>query len=118
MKQRLIQIAEDCPVDRGIVQKIPVHVIQYEELSKHPYKYDEKNFHEQVNLIRRGKKPGELKLKKYTIRRNPLPKKYGWGIHVNEDGKLALVGCETKKYKELEKDPNVKKTRVSRNKKI
>ncbi len=58
MRQKLIQIAEDCPVDKGIIpipkrEKDPIYFIQFEELVKYPYGYDEKIFHEQVNLVRR-----------------------------------------------------------------
>jgi hypothetical protein len=47
-----------------------------------------------------------------------LSKKYGWGVHVNEEGKLALVGCETEKYKQLTKDVLVDKVKAYRSKKV
>ncbi|MNE62113.1 hypothetical protein D3C80_1573770 [compost metagenome] len=28
-----------------------------------------------------------------------LPKKYGWGIHFNAEGKLALVSVESEQYR-------------------
>jgi len=59
-------------------------------LSKNPYKYTELEFYRQVHHVRRGKP--ELKIEDYDIRRNDLCKKYGWGIHIDESGRLALVG--------------------------
>jgi hypothetical protein len=35
-----------------------------------------------------------------------LPKKYGWGIHFNEHGKIALNGTETAEYKEFIRNSN------------
>jgi hypothetical protein len=122
MKQKLIQVAEDCPVSQGTIPATKrevetIAMIQYDELTKYPYQYNEQEFHEQVNLVRRGKKSGEVNLGRYDIRRNALSKKYGWGIHINEEGKLALVGCETYKYKQLEQDILVDKVKSYRIKK-
>ncbi|GBG06305.1 hypothetical protein PAT3040_00827 [Paenibacillus agaridevorans] len=30
-----------------------------------------------------------------------LPKKFGWGVHYNDEGKIALYGKETEKYQNL-----------------
>ncbi len=38
------------------------------------------------------------------MRSSALPKRYGWGVHSNEDGKLALVAVEDAKYKKLSSD--------------
>jgi hypothetical protein len=43
------------------------------------------------------------------LRGSPLVKPYGWGIHHRADGKVALVGRETKQYAALVEDPAVKK---------
>lgn len=100
-RNALIQVAEDCHAEKGIAPepKSKIAYIGYDELSKNPYKYSKLEFYKQVHHVRRGKL--ELKIETYNIRRNDLCKKYGWGIHINESGKLALVGCETEKYREL-----------------
>jgi hypothetical protein len=123
MKQKLIQVAEDCPVSCGTVpttkrEHETIPMIQYNELLTRPYYCSEKEFQEQVHLARRGKNKGEVNLGRYDIRRNALSKKYGWGVHVNEEGKLALVGCETEKYKQLTKDVLVDKVKAYRSKKV
>ncbi len=105
----LIQVAEDCQVEKGTVpdSKNEIAYIGYDELSKNPYKYTTLEFYRQVHHVRRGKP--ELKIETYDIRRNDLCKKYGWGIHIDESDRLALVGCETKKYKELFNDILIEK---------
>ena len=35
------------------------------------------------------------------LRASPLPKTYGWGLHFDADGRIALVGVETPEYAEL-----------------
>jgi hypothetical protein len=42
------------------------------------------------------------------MRASPLPKSYGWGLHFDAKGRVALVGVETKQYARLAKDPSVK----------
>lgn len=114
----LIQVAEDCPAQKGLTpdSKNEIAYIGYDELSKNPYKYTELEFYRQVHHVCRSKP--ELKIETYDIRRSVLCKKYGWGIHIDESGRLALVGCETEKYKELlnnilvDKVNSFKKSRV------
>ena len=118
-KNVLIEIAEDCGIKRGTIPETEkssdtITMIQYDELSKNPYKYNEYEFQKQVHHIRREKP--ELNIDKYDIRRSELCKKYGWGIHINEEGKVALVGAETDQYKALQVNPSIKK--VSAYKKV
>jgi hypothetical protein len=114
-RNALILVAEDCTAIKGTVPqpKDKIAYIGYDELSKNPYKYTELEFYRQVHHIRRGKP--ELKIESYDIRRNALCKKYGWGIHINESGALALVGCKTNKYKELLKNVMIDKINAFRN---
>ena len=89
-------------------------MIEYEELSNNPYKYTYEELKHRVHIERRGKKLGELKLDSYRLTRSQFLKKWGWGIHIDRNGKLALVGCETSKYKQLLNDTSVDKKRAYR----
>jgi hypothetical protein len=113
----LIQIAEDSLVDEGVIpeKKETIVFVQYDELSKNPYRYTEDEFQQQVHYVRRGKKG--LKIDKYDLRRSRLCKEYGWGIHIDRVGRVALVGCETQKYRDLGKNPLVNKVKAYRRKK-
>lgn len=38
----------------------------------------------------------------------PLTKRYGWGVHSNSEGKVAIFPIESDEYKKLVKDKNLK----------
>jgi len=101
LRNVLVKVAEDRPVQKGTVpgRSDVISHIGYDELSKNPYVYTQLEFYHQVHHIRRNKP--DLKIESYNIKRNSLCKKYGWGIHINELGKLAIFGCETEDYKKL-----------------
>jgi hypothetical protein len=75
-KDTLILVSADCPVEHGVVPTAgkagkPAHVIQYELLSKpHP-----------------------------CLRASMLPKKFGWGVHYDSEGRIALYGKESPEYR-------------------
>jgi hypothetical protein len=37
-----------------------------------------------------------------------LTKRYGWGVHSDKDGKIALYGCETTEYEKFSNDNSLK----------
>lgn len=39
------------------------------------------------------------------LRASPLVKNYGWGLHHDAKGRIALVGSETARFQELVADP-------------
>jgi hypothetical protein len=48
------------------------------------------------------------------LRVSPLAKRYGWGIHNDADGKVALVGVDSSEYQRLMKDPRTTKVKAFR----
>lgn len=101
--REFILVAPDCPVDKGTVPQgkragKPIVVHQYEVLSQHPYKYTERELSDEVHIVRRGKQEGDLKRDEYDLKKSRLAKEFGWGLHYNEDRKLAVLGCETLEY--------------------
>ena len=120
-REELIEKAADSTAVRGEEPpdsgaKKTVARISYEVLSDNPYKFSEREFYREVHVVRRGRP--DLKLESYNIKKLTLVKKYGWGIHRDSVGKLALVACESRKCKELLADTRVKKTRAYRNKSL
>jgi len=83
--------------------------LQYELISKNPYEFTSDALLFQVHAMRQDLLPSELKEAEQLffskgqacLRASPLTKKYGWGIHCNADGKIALYGCETEDYQQL-----------------
>lgn len=41
------------------------------------------------------------------MRASALPKTYGWGLHFDDHGRVALVGVETDRYRQLASDPSL-----------
>lgn len=117
-----IQIADDCPQTEGVAppvrgEKPSVAVLEYELLSKNPYKHTHEELLFIVHVTRLGLTPDDLKLRGKQIhaelfskphpcmRASPLPKRYGWGIHHDAQGRIALVGAGTQAYDNLISGP-------------
>lgn len=114
-QEELIEIAEDCPADHAVEppndrpSKTRAR-IAYEILSEHPYQYTEIEFFHELDVVRRNKP--NAKIESYQIKRSPLAQTYGWGIHRNQQGELALVAMESNRYRELQ--GTVKRTKSYR----
>lgn len=114
-----VQVAPDCPVTSSMVPtnkkgaKPSIHVLQYELLSQNPYRFTLEDLIYEVH-IRHKEIPAEqieenaadirteLFQKSYPcMRASMLAKKYGWGVHYDQEGKLALYGMETEEYRQF-----------------
>jgi hypothetical protein len=125
----LIEIAEDCPATQAEIppvkgNKKSVANLQFEMLHEHPYEYTsddvlfavfaarkeipEENLAEQRHLFFAKGQP--------CFRASPLTKRYGWGVHSNAEGKIALFGAETEAYANLVADDAVEKKKAMRTK--
>jgi hypothetical protein len=116
-----IEIAADCPALTGETPPVKgdaksVANQQFDLLHQHPYKFTSDDIVFQVYAERNGLTKAELPKAKEAffskgqpcLRCSPLTKRYGWGIHNNEEGKIALVGCDTVEYKKFLKDKKLK----------
>ena len=50
------------------------------------------------------------------MRASPLAKRYGWGIHADNDGRIAIYPLESERYRKLASDPKIKQLRAMRSK--
>jgi hypothetical protein len=125
----LIEIAEDCPADSGEIpplkgDKKSIANLQFEMLRDHPYEFTSDDILFSVFATRKEIPDEELVNQRAIFfskgqpcfRSSPLTKRYGWGIHSNEEGKIALVGVDSETYQKLLVDGSVKKTRAMRSK--
>jgi hypothetical protein len=126
----LIQVADDCPATEG---QVPVAragrrtkaVVEYELLANHPYTYTEQDIAFEVYATVRDIPPAsrpsertEFLTKGHPhLRVSPLPKRYGWGIHNDAEGKIALVPVESPQYQRLLNDPKITKIKAFRSSK-
>ncbi|MFC4619506.1 DUF6157 family protein [Camelliibacillus cellulosilyticus] len=113
-KNTFIKVAPDCPVTKAVVpeskrEKKPIHQIHYEMLSNNPYKYTHEALIFEADVQHKGIAPENIEAhrkaffqKKHPcLRASQLPKKYGWGIHYDAEGKIALYGMETEAYQKF-----------------
>src|SRR5437899_9036167 len=123
----LIEVADDCPTKRAQVPhardgKKTKAVVEYEILVKHPYSHTEEDIafetYAVVHDIPKEIWPKERKkfLSKGHphLRVSPLAKRYGWGIHNDAAGKIALIAVESSGYKQLVDDPHTTKVKAFR----
>lgn len=122
-----IEVAEDSKADRGTKppskgDKKTIAEIQYELIANNPYKFTSDDVLFQVYAIRNDLTKAEQKKAKEEffskgqacLRSSPLTKTYGFGVHCDGDGKVALYGVETDKYQKFLSDAKVKKVKAMR----
>ena len=117
-----IEVAEDCPVT--IAEMPPAKEprtaaqIEYEMLIDNPYKYTSDDVLYESNGNRRGIAREDFFAKPQPcFRASALSKKYGWGVHSDEDGKIAIYGLESEEYKRLASDGGIKRLKAMRSSK-
>lgn len=114
-----IQIAEDCSTTKGEIPplkgKKTVATIQFELISKNPYQFTSDDvlfqaFAERNDLI---ESEYEEARKQFFSKGQPclracaLTKRYGWGVHFNKDGRIAIFGLETNEYQKFMTDKSL-----------
>lgn len=119
-KNTFIEIAEDCPAKKGEIPAAKetgktIAGIQFEMISESPYWFtsDDVLFHcfATKNKINKN----ELKNAREQFfskgqpcfRASPLTKRYGFGIHSDKMGKIALYGSETVEYRKFSKSKDL-----------
>ncbi|WP_031528144.1 DUF6157 family protein [Dyadobacter crusticola] len=125
-----IEVAEDCPAVEGEVppmkgEKRTVANIAFEIVSKNPYKftsddvlfriYAEKNDLTEAEL--EGARQMFFSKGQACMRASPLAKRYGWGIHNDAEGKIAIYGRESPKYEAFARDNSLKKVKAMKSSK-
>ncbi len=124
----IVEVAEDTKVDCGTIPPAKanpsVAEMQYDLISKHPYKYTSDDIFFQVFAERNDLTEAELKPAREQFfskgqpcfRASPLTKTYGFGVHSNSEGKVALFGMETEAYRRFLTDSSVKKVKAMKSK--
>jgi Family of unknown function (DUF6157) len=115
-----IVMADDCPVQSGEVPAAKagtktIAEIQYEMIANHPYRYTSDEVLFQVFANRKDLTEEEYEEARAQFfskgqpcfRASPLTKRYGWGVHFDKEGKMALFGAHTLEYQKLMQDPDL-----------
>ncbi|GAA4371377.1 DUF6157 family protein [Agromyces bauzanensis] len=124
-----IQVAEDCPVQEA--QEPPVGgeaptiaELQHRLIVDHTYEFTSDDVLFAVHAIRQDI-PDDARAREREaffardqacLRSSPLGKRYGWGVHHNDDGRIALVPLGSDEYLALAADPGVKQLKAMRSK--
>lgn len=116
----LITIASDSPTQKSVVPdlaKASVASQQYQWITERPYALTS----DDVIFQRVAEKEGISEADRTAaqkayfqkgracLRTSPLAKQYGWGIHADAEGRLALLAAESDEYAELSDNDDVKK---------
>lgn len=108
-----IEVAEDCPLSTSEIPPLKepktAARIEYDMLIESPYQYTSDDVLYESNGNRRGISREEFFSKgQPCIRSSALIKRYGWGIHCNEEGKIAIYAMDSDDYKRLSSAENTK----------
>lgn len=126
----LIEVADDCPVSVAEVppegNKKSVANLQFDMVQQHPYQFTSDDvlfeiFAQKQDLVDSEKQEARSKFfskGQPCFRASPLPKRYGWGVHSDGEGKIALVSVESEDYRKLSNDQNLQHTKAMRSKRV
>ena len=124
-----IEVAEDCSTETGLVppkrgEKKTIANYQYDLVQSKPYQLTSDEIFFKVFAIRKDLAESEMdaERKKYfskgqpCFRASPLTKSYGWGVHSNADGKVAIYARESAEYQRFLENEDIKKVKAMRSK--
>ena len=120
-----IEVADDCPAISGeepVMKdgKKTIAGMQIEILNGNPYKFTSDDVLFQVIANRNDLTEQEFAeaRKEYfskgqaCFRASPLTKRYGWGVHSDSNGRIAIYGMETEAYQKFLNDTSIKKVKA------
>ena len=119
-KDTFIEIAEDCPVQTAEVPplKEPMSAarLEYEMLTGHPYQYTSDDvIYETKGRLKGVSREDFFSKGQPCFRASALTKRYGWGIHNDKDGKIAIYAHSSDEYKRFASDESIRHIRAMRN---
>lgn len=113
-----ITASPDSKAKKGVIppKEGSIASLQLAMLLKKPYALTSDDILFEVHATRNQVSPTERarERKKFfekshaCLRASPLVKQYGWGLHHDEVGKVAVYGIETKAYREFSKRSDLK----------
>ena len=108
-----IAVAADCPATHGTVPpaRTPPSIAEltYARIADAPYRYTSDDVLFEVYATRQAIPRAEWPAARVAffakgqpcLRASDLGKKYGWGVHSDAEGRVALYGVETPEYAAL-----------------
>ncbi|MGJ3193484.1 DUF6157 family protein [Peribacillus frigoritolerans] len=128
-KNTLITISEDSKVSSAKVpviknEKPTIAYIEHDLINNNPYKFTQEDVQFKTYLIKNqmeAENSAELREQYFSkskacFRASPLVKNYGWGIHYNNQGKIAIYDVNSEMYNQLLKQDDITKLKGMRSK--
>lgn len=121
-----IETAEDCKADVGMPppekEDKTIAKMQFELIHDHPYQYTSDDVMFTIWAVRNHVAEADMDAARSAffsrgqacLRSSPLAKTYGWGIHHDEDSKIALYARGTKEYDAFQADPSLHHVKAMR----
>ncbi len=123
-----IGVAEDCPALSGEIppraEPPSIASLQFELLHHHPYTQTSDDVLFEAFAKKNGVSKKDLAKQRAVFfskgqpcfRASPLTKRYGWGIHSDAQGKIAMYPVGSPEYVKFSKDKNLKQLKAMRSK--
>jgi Family of unknown function (DUF6157) len=121
-------ISGTAPKPRGEAKTVAQ--LEYEFVVSQPYVHTQEDVQFYVHAQRTGLRPTELKRSEAKLREeffskpmacmrtSALAKTYGWGLHFNSKGQVALVSVGTPEYEMFANDNSIEHTRAMSSKRV
>lgn len=124
-----IEVAEDTKANSGVIPtdkagKPTIATMQFDMVANNPYKFTSDDVFFSVYARRKEIIESELKQAREEFfskgqpcfRASPLTKNYGWGVHSNAEGKVALYALGSDEYENFINDATIKKVKAMKSK--
>jgi hypothetical protein len=128
-----IRVAEDCPARSGEKPQprgagATVATLQYQMIAGSPYTYTSDDVVFATSAPGRAldakatKKARSLARETFfskgqaCMRASPLGKRFGWGVHADAEGRVAIHAVDSKRYQALAADSKLTQVRAMRSK--
>jgi Family of unknown function (DUF6157) len=122
-----IEISDDSKAEVGIVppeKKVKtIARMQYELVKDNPYQYTSDDVIFMVYVRRKGIESTDLEKSRIAffskgqacLRCSPLGKTYGWGIHFDDQSRIAIYARESMDYSRLKADGTLRHLKAMKN---
>lgn len=121
-----IAVAEDCPVEAGVEPPVKaeptIAELHFELITAEPYARTSDDVLFETHVRRAGIPDADRDAARAAffgrsqacLRSSPLGKRYGWGLHHDERGRVAAYPRESDEYAQLAADPALTHLRAMR----